>query len=196
MKYLISLFLLSPILIFSQVTEGKRDAKSRQIISNIGVGVEYANNSELGILGQYNLNDNISFIGKVRNCTHDDDVYFSLGVKYYFNNTFYDIIPFINIRYEKLHYDLKWSVSGYGYNNRYNPLTDQYDDWYQFATTYSGSSLINTQALSISGGGEYKINNFAINTALGLSYYTDMESDSNEKTKLSFTIGVLYYFGN
>lgn len=195
MNYLISLFLLSPILIFSQITEGKRDAKSRQIISNIGVGVEYANNSELGILGQYNLNDNISFIGKVRNCTHDDDVYFSPGIKYYFNNTLYDIIPFIIIRYEKLHYDLKWSVSGYGYNPQYNPLTGQYD-WYQYKTTYSGSSLINTQALSISGGGEYKINNFAIDTALGLSYYTDMEGDSNEKTKLSFTIGVLYYFGN
>lgn len=195
MKYLISLILVSPILIFSQMTEEKKDSRISQIISNIGVGVEYANNSEIGIFSQYNLNDNISFIGKVRNCTHDDDMYFSSGIKYYFNNTFYDIIPFINIRYEKLHYDLKWSVSGYGYNRTYNPLTGQ-DDWYQFATTYSGSSLINTQALSISGGGEYKINNFAINTALGLSYYTDMESDSNEKTKLSFTIGVLYYFGN
>ena len=58
-----------------------------------------------------------------------------------------------------------------------------------------GWSLINTQALSISGGGEYKINNFAINTTIGLSYYTKIEGDSDEKTKLSFTISVLYYLG-
>lgn len=194
MKYLISLFLLSPILIFSQITEEMRGAKNRQINFQIGAGVEYANNSEIGIFGQYNLNDNISFIGKVRNCTHNDDMYFSPGVKYYFNNTLYGLIPFIDIRYEKLHYDLKWSVSGYGYNRSYNPLTGQYD-WYQFAKTNSGSSIINTQALSISGGGEYKINNIGINSALGISYYTDMEGDSDEKIKLSFTISVLYYLG-
>ncbi|MEE9189373.1 MAG: hypothetical protein V3U16_01220 [Candidatus Neomarinimicrobiota bacterium] len=194
MKNLISLFLLTPILIFSQVPEEKRDTKIRQINLQIGAGVEYANNSEFGIFGQYNLNDNISFIGKIRNCTHDDKVYFSPGVKYYFNNTFYDIIPFIDIRYEKVHYDLKWSDSGYGYDRRYNPLTDQYE-WYQIKTTNSGSSIINTQALSISGGGEYKINNIGINTSLGISYYTKIEGDSDEKTKLSFTIGVLYYFG-
>ncbi len=194
MKYLISLILVSPILIFSQMTEKKQDSRISQIISHIGAGVEYANNSEIGIFGQYNLNDNISFIGKVRNCTHNDDMYFSPGVKYYFNNTLYGLIPFIDIRYEKLHYDLKWSVSGYGYNRSYNPLTGQYD-WYQFAKTNSGSSIINTQALSISGGGEYKINNIGINSALGISYYTDMEGDSDEKIKLSFTISVLYYLG-
>ncbi len=64
-----------------------------------------------------------------------------------------------------------------------------------YSTSSSGTSIINTQALSISGGGEYKINNFAINTTIGLSYYTKIEADSDEKTKLSFTLAVLYYFG-
>ncbi len=193
MKYLISLFLLSPILIFSQITEEMRGAKNRQINFQIGAGVEYANNSEIGIFGQYNLNDNISFIGKVRNCTHDDDVYFSPGIKYYFNKTFNDIVPFIDIRYEKLHYDLKWSGYTYGFDRRYNPFTDQYE-FYQTTTAKSGSTIINEQALSLSGGGEFIINNFGVNTGIGLSYFTKTEGDSDKKTNLSFTISVLYYF--
>ncbi len=64
MKYLILLILVSPILIFSQMAEEKQDTKISQIISHIGAGVEYAQNSEIGIFCQYNLNDNISFIGK------------------------------------------------------------------------------------------------------------------------------------
>jgi len=191
---LIRSIILLFIIISSIYSQDLPVTENHPIISHLGTGIEYAKNSEISIFGQYNLNDNISFIGKVRYCTHDDEVCFSPGVKYYFNNTFHDIIPFINIRYEKLHYDLKWSDSGYGFDRRYNPLTDQYE-WYQITTTKSGSSIINTQALSISGGGEYKINNIGINTSLGISYYTKIEGDSNEKTKLSFTIGVLYYFG-
>ncbi len=118
MKYLISLILISPILIFSQIKEERRDTKIHQIISHIGAGVEYAQNSEIGIFGQYNLNDNISFIGKIRRCTHDEKVYFSPSVTYYLSKKVYGITPFVNIRYEELHYDLKWSSLNYS-NDQY-----------------------------------------------------------------------------
>lgn len=170
--------------------------KTQRINSHWGAGIEFAKNSELGILGQYNLNNNLSFIGKVRYCTHDKKVYFSPSVKYYFNLQVSGIIPYIDIRYGKLHYDLKWSRDNEAYRV-YVPAGD-YFYWVNAYGTESGSSLINTLALLVSGGSEYIYNNFGVNASLGISYYTKLPDDSddpeNKRTKFFFTIGVLYYF--
>ena len=65
---------------------------------------------------------------------------------------------------------------------------------YVYYTTEYGSSLINSPALSIAGGGEYYIKNFGITTTIGLSHYTKVEGEFKEKNKFFFTISALYYF--
>lgn len=175
--------------------------KNKRINSHWAAGIEYAKNSELGILGQYNLNENISLLLKVRRCTHDKKIYFMPEVKYYFNKNIYNILPFINIMYGKLHYDLSWSSTYINYD---------YDVVYVWdasigqmapmvvinysASSASGSTIINTRALSLSGGGEYIINNFGFNTTLGMSHYTKIEGDFKNKNKFFFTLSILYYF--
>lgn len=198
MKHLTILLLITPLFIFSQELS---TTKNQPINTHWGAGLEYANNCEIGILGQYNLNNNISILLKVRRCTHDKKIYLLPGVKYYFNKKVYDILPYIDIRFGKLHYDLSWSsnYSNYDYDvvYVYDPSTGQMVP--QVVVTYSassasGSTIINTRTISLSGGGEYLINNIGLNAALGMSHYTKMEGKFKDKNKFFFTIGVLYYF--
>ena len=199
MKSLIIIIILTPILILSQITEDlhKKDTHTKRNIyakfSKFGAGVEYANNSEIGILGQYNFNNNISIILKVRRCTHDKKIYFSPGVKYYFSENVYGLAPFINIRYEKIHYDLKSSQYVEKWDQYWDPNAFAFMPYVYYTTEY-GSSLINSPALSIAGGGEYYIKNFGITTTIGLSHYTKVEGKFKEKNKFFFTISALYYF--
>lgn len=122
---------------------------------------------------------------------------FSPGAKYYFNQQTSDIVPYIGIRFGKLHYDKKWSkyyttvlvIDEYGY--RYNiPINDP--------VGRHGTTLVNTPALSIGGGGEYIVNNYGINASCGISYFTKLEDDDddpeNKRTKFFFTLSILYYF--
>lgn len=200
MKNLICTFLLTPILIFSQITGDLSGSESTK--THLGIGLEYANNCEIGILGQYNLNDNISILLKVRRCTHDKKIYLLPGVKYYFNKKVYDILPYIDIRFGKLHYDLSWSstYANYDYDVVYiydystGQMVPQGVNVTYSASSASGSTIINTRTISLSGGGEYLINNIGLNAALGMSHYTKMEGKFKDKNKFFFTIGVLYYF--
>jgi len=64
----------------------------------------------------------------------------------------------------------------------------------------SGSSIINSPALSLSGGGEYKIpeigtENVAVCATFGASYFTKIKGDFKDQCKIFFTIGAVYYFG-
>lgn len=171
--------------------------KKQSAFANFGAGIEYAKNSEIGIFGQYNLK-NFAVTGQVRRCTHDKKIYFTPGVKYYFSKKIYGIVPLINIRYGKLHYNKKWSASGYDYEIVYVWDAAMGQMMPEVRPTYSsgsGSSLINSPALSLSGGGEYTIKNFGINATLGMSYYTKIKGDFKNKNKFFFTIGAVYYFG-
>ena len=171
--------------------------KKQSIISHFGAGVEYVKNSELGIFGQYNFK-NIAFDVHVRTCSHDKKIYFTPGLKYYYTDDFYGITPFINLRYGKLHYDQKWSTSGYDYEIVYvwdAAMGQMMPEVRPSYSSSSGSSLINTPALSITGGGEYIYKNFGINATLGMSHYTKIKGDFKNKNKFFFTIGALYYFG-
>ena len=198
-----SLFAIGTVIVifitlsFNGYTQDSSTTKIQSIINNFGVGVEYVKNSEIGIFGQYNFK-NIAIIAQVRRCTHDKNIYFSPGVKYYFGKNIYGITPLINIRYGKLHYDLKWSTSGYDYDIVYvwdAAMGQMMPEVRASYTGSSGTSLINTPALSISGGGEYIIKNFGVNAALGMSNYTKIEGDFKNKNKFFFTVGALYYFG-
>jgi len=165
-------------------------------ISDLGVGIEYAHNSELGFLAHYKYK-NLALFGSIRRCTHDEKIYFTPGVKYYFRNSIYGIIPVLNLRYGKLHYDRSWSSTTYDYQ-----ITYVWDAAMQqmmpmvsgTGSTSKGKSIINSPALSFTGGGEYNIKNFGINTGVGMSYYTKIDGDFKDKGKFFFTIGVLYYF--
>lgn len=171
--------------------------KIQPIVENFGAGAEYVKNSELGIFGQYTFN-NIAFVGHVRRCTHNKNIYFTPGVKYYYTDDFYGITPFVNLRYGKLHYDQKWSTSGYDYDIVYvwdASMGQMVPEVRVSGSSQSGSSLINSPALSLSGGGEYSIKNFGINASIGASYYTKINGDFKNKCKLFFTVGALYYFG-
>ncbi|NQU84880.1 MAG: hypothetical protein HQ541_03895 [Mariniphaga sp.] len=182
---------------FNGFSQDQPATKMQSIIENLGVGVEYVKNSELNIVGQYNWK-NFAVVGQVRKCTHDKKLYFSPGIKYYINKNFYGIIPFINFRYGKLHYDQKWSRSGYDYTIEYvwdAAMGQMVPIVRPTSSSQSGSSLINSPALSISSGGEYNISNFGINATLGMSHYTKIGGDFKHKNKFFFTIGALYYFG-
>ena len=156
---------------FNGYSQNSFTEKTQSVIANFAAGIEYAKNSEIGIFGQYNLK-NFAVTGQVRRCTHDKKIYFSPGVKYYFSRNIYGIVPLINVRYGKLHYDQKWSTSGYDYEIVYvwDAAMGQMMPEVRHYSFRSGSSLINTPALSVAGGGEYKIKNFGINATLGMSY--------------------------
>jgi hypothetical protein len=182
---------------FEGVSQDSFAEKIQPIMENFSAGVEYAQNSELGILGQYNFN-NIAIVGYVRRCSHSKNIYITPGIKYYHTDVFYGITPFVNLRYGKLHYNRKWSSVGYDYDivQVWDPVIGQY--FPEVRPSYygtSGTSLINTPALSLSGGGEYNIKNFGVNASIGASYFTKINGDFKNKCKLFFTVGVLYYFG-
>ncbi len=185
------------LLSFKVYSQDSRDEKIKSIISNLGAGIEYVKNSELGIFGQYNFK-NIAFDVHVRRCSHDKNIYFTPGVKYYYTEDFYGITPFVNLRYGKLHYDKKWSSIGYDYDIVYVWDASMGQMMPEVRPSYygtSGTSLVNSPALSLSGGGEYNYKNFGVNASIGASYYTKISGDFKNKCKLFFTIGALYYFG-
>jgi len=182
---------------FNGVSQNSFAEKIQPIIENFGAGVEYVKNSELGIYGQYNYK-NIAIVGHVRRCSHNKKIYFTPGVKYYYTDDFYGITPFLNLRYGRLHYNQKWSSVGYDYDIVYVWDAAMGQMMPEVRPSYygtSGTSLLNSPALSLSGGGEYNIKNFGVNASIGASYYTKINGDFKNKTKLFFTIGALYYFG-
>lgn len=181
---------------FNGYAQDSRVEKNQSIISHFGAGVEYAINSEINIFGQYNLK-NIAIVGEVRRCTHDKKIYFTPGIKYYLNESIYGIVPLINIRYGKLHYNKKWSSTTYDYDIVYvwdAAMGQMMPEVRSSYSSSSGSSFINSPALSLSGGGEYSYKNFGFSATLGMSYYTKIKGDFKNKNKLFFSIGALYYF--
>ncbi len=78
-RVIILIFILGSLIYSQDLTIPRHQS----INSQFGAGIEFAKNSELGIFGQYNFNDNISFIGKTRYCGHDENIYISTGIIYY-----------------------------------------------------------------------------------------------------------------
>ena len=176
--------------------------KTQSIISHLGAGVECVKNSEPGIFAQYNI-ENFAGACFLRRCSHDDKFYITPILKYYFKEQqIFGITPVVTIRYGKLHYTKKWTSTSYDYNTSY--LYDLAMGGYMPSgspvsySSSSGSSLINSPAVSATVGGEYKIpgiENLAVSATVGASYFTEIEGDFKDKNKFFFTIGVIYYFG-
>lgn len=177
-------------------TQNSFAEKIQPIIAQLGVGAEYVKNNELGIFGQYNLK-NIAFVGHVRRCSHDKKIYFTPCIKYYYTDDFFGVTPFINLRYGKLHYNREWSQSSYDYDIVYvwdAAMGQMVPEVRPSYSSQSGTSLINSPALSILVGGEYSIKKIGIKASIGTSYYTKIDGEFKDKNKLLFTIGTLYYF--
>jgi len=184
LKYTLFFLLVLPVLAFPQINSNLFDN------SSINIGAEYLSNNELGLNGQFCFKNIVSIGLNVKYCKHNEEVVFTPGVRYYFNDSQYK--PYIEFRYGKLHYNQEWSKYVEDTIEYWDPTVGGFVSTPNRYKT-SGKDKIVTPALLLLGGLEYIIDKIGIYGSLGFSHYTKIDGSFSDKTKFIYAIGLSYY---